>query len=171
MSAAFRTFSSSLLLTSASLLFISALSVLSSMRYLVRSSLRPTHAPTGPDTAATSADTMIVIISPLIHCSNALSAALGIAGASSALLSLARQFILLLFNTHFCEPFFYIEAGARFISKFVMTVNSSAGVFLEKFFNQLYKRSLLCRGSCVLPDILPIRGLTWRTSANVTHTD
>lgn len=67
MSDAVRTFSSSWLLTPASLSFISARRLSSSMRYLSRSSFRPTHAPIGVAIAATSADTMIVVISPLIH--------------------------------------------------------------------------------------------------------
>ncbi len=67
-----RTFSSSWLLTSASLSFISARSWSTSAWYFARISRLPAHAPIGVAIAATSADTMIVIISPLIHFSIAL---------------------------------------------------------------------------------------------------
>lgn len=67
MSEALRTFSSSWLFTSAILSFSSARSLPTSASYFARSTFLPTHDPIGPDTAATSAATMVVIISPLIH--------------------------------------------------------------------------------------------------------
>ncbi len=86
---------------------------------MARISRLPTHAPTGVAIAATSADTMIVIISPLIHA--------------------------LLFNAHFREPCFYVEARARFVGKFIVPVHRRAGILLELLFYQLHKRRLLRR--------------------------
>ncbi len=123
MSAALRTFSSSWLLTSASLSFISARNVSSSIRYFARSSLRPTHAPNGVAIAATSADTMIVIISPLIHA--------------------------LLFNAYRGKPGFHVETRASLGGKLIMAVHCRAGVLPEQVFDQRSKRSPLRGRACV----------------------
>lgn len=120
MSEAVRTFSSSWLFTAASLSFISARSVSSSIRYFARSSLRPIHAPIGVATAATSADTMIVIISPLIH--------------------------TLLFYSCGLEPCLHVEAGAGLGRKFIMPVHCRAGVPPEQLSDEPFKRCpLRCR--------------------------
>lgn len=64
-----------------------------------------------------------------------------------------------------------IETGARFIGKFVVTVDGRLGITLAQFFEQIEDAHFLRRSSGIEADVLPVLCGADRTAALIADAD